>query len=453
MEKFIAELEQCRLAELEAYLKATGLENTTLSSEEENALNAFNGKNSGGGGGNTPCGLTWQSFKLGDLFEIRPTKAYKLTNSHLFDNSAKNPVVTNSSLNNGISGYSSLEPTEKGNQITYSDTTTSEGIFYQKRPFIGYSHVQGLYPLKYHEFWNEKTLLYIVTAFKKVACGRFNYGNKFNRKIASGMPIFLPTNQHGKIDFHFMEKFIAELEQCRLAELEAYLKATGLSNTTLSNDEENALNLFNGKNSWGGGNTPCGLTWQSFKLGDLFEIEKTLSFNKDALTQGKDYDYITRTSQNQGVLQTTGFVNAENLNPPFTWSLGLLQMDFFYRKKSWYAGQFMRKITPKTEIENNINSRIAHYFTTLLNALKRPLLSVLVRDIDKTFREQKIQLPLKPTANTQTLDGIDFHFMHTLINALMKQTIQGVAEYCDAKIQATKEAISQEAPTQKDSLF
>ncbi|GAA8861000.1 hypothetical protein BTM166_00310 [Helicobacter pylori] len=209
MEKFIAELEQCRLAELEAYLKATGLSNTTLSNDEENALNLFNGKNSGGG--NTPCGLTWQSFKLGDLFEIRPTKAYNLTNSHLFDSNAKNPVVTNSSLNNGISGYSSLEPTEKGNQITYSDTTTSEGIFYQKRPFIGYSHVQGLYPLKYHEFWNEKTLLYIVTAFKKVACGRFNYGNKFNRKIASGMPIFLPTTKNGEIDFHFMHTLINAL--------------------------------------------------------------------------------------------------------------------------------------------------------------------------------------------------------------------------------------------------
>ncbi|WP_208363058.1 restriction endonuclease subunit S [Helicobacter pylori] len=215
MEKFIAELEQCRLAELEqcrlaelqAYLKATGLSNTTLSSDEENALNVFNNSI----GGNTPCGLTWQSFRLGDLFEIRPTKAYNLTNSHLFDSNAKNPVVSNSSLNNGISGYSSLEPTEKGNQITYSDTTTSEGIFYQKRPFIGYSHVQGLYPLKYHEFWNEKTLLYIVVAFKKVACGRFDYGNKFNRKIASEMPIILPTNQHGKIDFDFMHTLINAL--------------------------------------------------------------------------------------------------------------------------------------------------------------------------------------------------------------------------------------------------
>ncbi|GAA8456494.1 restriction endonuclease subunit S [Helicobacter pylori] len=174
------------------------------------------------------------------------------------------------------------------------------------------------------------------------------------------------------------------------------------------------------------------IKWGEFKLGDLFEIEKTLSFNKDALTQGQDYDYITRTSQNQGVLQTTGFVNAENLNQPFTWSLGLLQMDFFYRKKSWYAGQFMRKITPKTEIENKINSRIAHYFTTLLNALKRPLLSVLVRDIDKTFREQKIQLPLKPTANAQTLKDIDFNFMEKFIAELEQCRLAELEAYLKA---------------------
>ncbi|GAA7787834.1 restriction endonuclease subunit S [Helicobacter pylori] len=174
------------------------------------------------------------------------------------------------------------------------------------------------------------------------------------------------------------------------------------------------------------------IKWGEFKLGDLFEIEKTLSFNKDALTQGQDYDYITRTSQNQGVLQTTGFVNAENLNPPFTWSLGLLQMDFFYRKKSWYAGQFMRKITPKTEIENKINLRIAHYFTTLLNALKRPLLSVLVRDIDKTFREQKIQLPLKPTSNAQTLKDIDFHFMEKFIAELEQCRLAELEAYLKA---------------------
>nr|WP_232264760.1 restriction endonuclease subunit S [Helicobacter pylori] len=179
----------------------------------------------------------------------------------------------------------------------------------------------------------------------------------------------------------------------------------------------------------------------------MFEIEKTLSFNKDALTQGQDYDYITRTSQNQGVLQTTGFVNAENLNPPFTWSLGLLQMDFFYRKKSWYAGQFMRKITPKAEIENKINLRTAHYFTTLLNALKRPLLSVLVRDIDKTFREQKIQLPLKPTANTQTLEDIDFDFMEKFIAELEQCRLAELEQCRLAELEAYLKATGLENTT------
>nr|WP_283525988.1 restriction endonuclease subunit S [Helicobacter pylori] len=189
------------------------------------------------------------------------------------------------------------------------------------------------------------------------------------------------------------------------------------------------------------------IKWGEFRLGDLFEIEKTLSFNKDALTQGEGYDYITRTSQNQGVLQTTGFVNAENLNPPFTWSLGLLQMDFFYRKKSWYAGQFMRKITPKAEIENKINSRTAHYFTTLLNALKRPLLSVLVRDIDKTFREQKIQLPLKPTANAQTFEDIDFDFMEKFIAELEQCRLAELEQCRLAELQAYLKATGLENTT------
>ncbi|WJI97703.1 restriction endonuclease subunit S [Helicobacter pylori] len=361
-------------------------------------------------------------------------------------------VITAGLSNNGVLGQSDIKA-----KVFESHTITIDMFgcaFYRSFPYKMVTHAR-VFSLKPKFEINHKIGLFLSTLF-------FGYPKKFGyenmcswAKIKNDKAI-LPLKPTANaqtledIDFHFMETFIAELEQCRLAELEAYLKATGLSNTALSNDEENALNVFN---NLGGGNTPCGLTWQSFKLGDLFEIEKTLSFNKDALTQGQDYDYITRTSQNQGVLQTTGFVNAENLNPPFTWSLGLLQMDFFYRKKSWYAGQFMRKITPKTEIENKINLRIAHYFTTLLNALKRPLLSVLVRDIDKTFREQKIQLPLKPTAKTQTLKDIDFPFMSTLINALMKQTIQGVVQYSSAKIQATKEVISQETPVQKDSLF
>ena len=84
--------------------------------------------------------------------------------------------------------------------------------------------------------------------------------------------------------------------------------------------------------------------WGEYKLGDLFDIDSTSSFNTDVLVDGEEYDYVTRTSFNQGVLRSTGFVNSENINPAGTWSLGLLQMDFFYRKKPWYAGQFSNTV-------------------------------------------------------------------------------------------------------------
>lgn len=112
--------------------------------------------------------------------------------------------------------------------------------------------------------------------------------------------------------------------------------------------------------------------WKEFVLGDLFDIDNTSSFNSDSLVPGTQYDYVTRTSTNQGVLQETGFINEENINKAGTWSLGLLQMDFFYRKKDWYAGQFIRKITAKIEIPE----KAIPFMTVVLNNQKPVLLSM-----------------------------------------------------------------------------
>lgn len=145
-------------------------------------------------------------------------------------------------------------------------------MFYQKQPYFTGNKVKILKPK--FAFKSPK-ILHFISAILQFILKPLTWGLGSTTESIAEFKFSLPlkptanTQTLKDIDFHFMETFIAELEQCRLAELEAYLKATGLSNTTLSNNEENALNLFNGKNS--GGNTPCGLTWQSFKLGDLFE--------------------------------------------------------------------------------------------------------------------------------------------------------------------------------------
>ncbi len=61
--------------------------------------------------------------------------------------------------------------------------------------------------------------------------------------------IHLPTH-NGKIDFDFMEEFVAELEAERLAELEAYLKTTGLRDYTLTGEEERVLREFESGKAW-----------------------------------------------------------------------------------------------------------------------------------------------------------------------------------------------------------
>ena len=149
-------------------------------------------------------------------------------------------------------------------------------------------------------------------------------------------------------------------------------------------------------------------------MSDLFDIQNTLSFNTDKLTEGKEYDYVTRTSLNQGILQTTGFVNKENINPAGTWSLGLLQMDFFYRNKPWYAGQFVRKIVPKIEIPNKAKL----FFQTILNLQKSVLLQVLVRNVDETFRNINVQLP--QTSNKE----IDFEFIEEFVRELERARLR-----------------------------
>ncbi len=162
--------------------------------------------------------------------------------------------------------------------------------------------------------------------------------------------------------------------------------------------------------------------WGEYELGDLFDIENTLSFNTDKLVEGVEYDYVTRTSINQGVLQTTGFVNKEHINSAGTWSLGLLSMDFFYRKKPWYAGQFVRKVTPKIDIP----PRAVLFFSTVLNKQKATLLSVLVRSVNSTFKKLKVKLPT--TADKE----IDFDFMESFVSEIKAERISALSTYLQA---------------------
>jgi hypothetical protein len=185
---------------------------------------------------------SWGEFVVGKLFNIKPTKAYKLTNAELLDG-GENPVVVNSAYNNGIGGASSKDTTEKGNMITFSDTVDANTIFYQENPFIGYSHVQGLYPIgQYATCWGKESLMFFAASFRKSALVKgFDYGNKFRRDIALTLKVKLPIDSKGDPDWQYMEEYMRNIEvrvSTSISKLESVLYSSEVS------DLENGVSVI-----------------------------------------------------------------------------------------------------------------------------------------------------------------------------------------------------------------
>ncbi len=386
--------------------------------------------------------IKWGEFRLGDLFEAS-NGDFDIQKRHI--NHKGEFVITAGLSNNGVLGQSDIKA-----KVFESHTITIDMFgcaFYRSFAYKMVTHAR-VFSLKPKFEINHKIGLFLSTLFFGYP-KKFGYENMCSWAKIKNDKVILPLKPTANaqtledIDFDFMETFIAELEQCRLAELEAYLKAIGLSNTTLSSDEENALNVFN--NSIGG-NTPCGLTWQSFKLGDLFEMERGTRLTKANRIKGTR-PLVTAGYENYGVAE---YISNHD-QKVFKGNTITIDMfaNAFYRYSEYSADDNILVLTPKF----TMSYRIGLCVTARINAVLKAKFSYGKQYRQKDFNVTIISLPLKPTANTQTLKDIDFNFMHTLINALMKQTIQGVVQYSNAKIQATKEAISQEAPTQKDSLF
>ncbi|GAA9421146.1 restriction endonuclease subunit S [Helicobacter pylori] len=397
--------------------------------------------------------IKWGEFKLGDLFEAS-NGDFDIQKRHI--NHKGEFVITAGLSNNGVLGQSDIKA-----KVFESHTITIDMFgcaFYRSFPYKMVTHAR-VFSLKPKFEINHKIGLFLSTLFFGYP-KKFGYENMCSWAKIKNDKVILPlkptanTQTLENIDFHFMETFIAELEQCRLAELEAYLKATGLSNTTLSSGEENALNAFNGKNS-GGGNTPCGLTWKSFTLGDLFEKVSARFLGKGdkfkatskSITDTHNIPLVYCKKGNNGIMywgKKDDFetynniisiiyngVIATGLTYAHRDEVGILAESYFIKFKNGNPN-FLCNLFIKTAIEK-----------VLYPKYSRDNLATWANKVENEL----IFLP------TNQHGEIDFHFMRTFINALMKQTIQGVVQYSRTKIHATKEVISHETPTQKDSLF
>ena len=344
---------------------------------------------------------SWKEFRVGDLFDIHPTKAYKLTNAQLLDD-GDYPVIANSAYNNGIGGYSTKEPTEKGNMVTFSDTVDANTIFYQPNDFVGYPHVQGLYPLIYEDKWNEYTYSFFVSVFKGSAISKgFDYGNKFRRDIAVDLIIKLPATSDGQPDWDYMESYMkAVMEESEKS----------LENLRKADDTKHLIDVSR---------------WKRFHLYDdcMFGIDMGTKMDKAKMKElHPSVNFVGRANANNGI--TTCVDKIDDIEPYpssyMTLSLGGEYLgSCFIQPKSFYTSQNVIVLIPNDNMTDNVKRFIATMIFKESRSKYKAFVDELNRHIKTDF---SILLPITSTGEP------DWQYMEDYMKVVMDKSEQIISD-------------------------
>lgn len=303
-------------------------------------------------------------------------------------------------------GFSNLKANNKGNTITCSDKTLgADTMFYQEHDFIGYSHIQHLVP-KFQPF-NRSIAHMIITACKISTAKRYDYGNKYNRVAMSNTIIQLPT-KNNQIDFEFMESFVAELE--------AYLIASGLDDYELTLDEINLLNWFD-KVEWG-----------KFNLKDLFGKATRGKRLKSADRIAGNLPFVTAGETDEGVSAYIG-------NKVEVFNENTTTIDMFgsakYRNYKYGADDHVAVV--HTE---NVPKLASIFITSAIHkAAYTGEFNYGKNFYAKDADDLSVMLPIK--------NGLpDYNYMEMIISYVQKLVVKDVVNYADNKIEKTKQVVN-----------
>ena len=203
METFIAELEAQRLAELEAYLAVTGLQDYTLTQEEEEALSDFDkGK------------IEWREYRFADIFN-NIQQGRRLKKDDQIEGNI--PFVMAGITNTGVVNYiSNPVATFPKNAITID---IFGNAFYRNYDF-GAGDDTGVYWNTERELSRE-TMLFLTKASEKALEGKFSYGKKLRSSQSLNFRMKLPT-KNGTPDYDFMNTYISAIHKLVIKEVVFY---------------------------------------------------------------------------------------------------------------------------------------------------------------------------------------------------------------------------------------
>ena len=367
-------------------------------------------------------GGEWKEFKIGELFDV--VKGKRLTKENIKPGNIN--FLGAISSNNGIRERIETTTVWKPNCISVNYNGSVGCSFYQEEPFYASDDVNVCYS-KENWILNRKRALFFCAIFKNFS-QKFSYTQKWNKERMENSGILLPATPDGTPDFSYMEQYIGELEQARVSELAAYLRAAGLENYDLTAAEQTALDDF--KNNR--------MNFKEFKIEDLFDflpapyfgkIKRQLNVSK-IRTNEFNLPLVCAKKGNNGIMyygRSTDFKSYKNvLSVVYN---GVVAAGLVYAHNE-NIGIFTDSYLIKSKYDIAFKTNL--FFKTVIEKCIYDKYSRELKAVWKRVKENIVFLPIKRNG------APDFAFMESFITAQQKLAIRDVVSWKDKVISETR---------------
>ena len=228
--------------------------------------------------------------------------------------------------------------------------------------------------------------------------------------------ISLPITSSKKIDFDFIEEFIAELEERSVAEFEAWLRAAGFEDYNLTEGEQIALNEIDK------------LEYQIFNVEELFGKSTRGKRLKSADRVTGSLPFVTAGETDEGISAIIG--NCVTIFPANTTTIDMFG-SAKYRTYEYGADDHIAVVHTQKLQEDAAIFVTAAIHKSSHNGQFDYGKNYYAKDAD----ELNILLPTKGVVP-------DYSKMATIISAVKKLVIKDVAEYANKKIRVAQQVIA-----------
>ena len=325
------------------------------------------------------------------------------------------PALTAGIQNQGLNNYvPKNNATILKNVISISANGKNTGAtFYQNKEF---TVLQDAYAIRWkdkNDILNDCHYLFLAGTISKAIYGNYEWTNKAGWERIKTDKIFLPITSAKKIDFDFIEEFIAELEERSVAELEAWLRAAGFEDYNLTEGEQIALKEIDK------------LEYQIFNVEELFGKSTRGKRLKSADRVTGSLPFVTAGETDEGISAFVG--NRVTIFPANTTTIDMFG-SAKYRNDEYGADDHIAVVHTQ-ELQKD-----AAIFVT--SAIHRSSHNGQF-DYGKNFYAKdadtlNIMLPANGVVP-------DYSKMATIISAVKKLVIKDVAEYANKKIRVAQQ--------------